>query len=143
MIFPPHVSIIFGFRMSNNVRKCKFYLRTADRTYSPLIPIFPLVRKSACICMVWIHSGNTQYKSQIDLWFPIEQNIHIFRQNKHKCLQGTNLELVLIQHVTQCTCQQGFKGLTIGFGLWPPPGLGGFHSRGLHIRESEGLGSMV
>ena len=26
----------FGFRMSNNVRKCKFHLRTADRTNSPL-----------------------------------------------------------------------------------------------------------
>ena len=27
--------IIFGFRMSNNVRKCKFYLWTADCTNSP------------------------------------------------------------------------------------------------------------
>ena len=26
--------------MSNNVRKCKFYLQTADRTNSPLIPNF-------------------------------------------------------------------------------------------------------
>ena len=33
--------MIFGFRMSNNVRKCKFYLRTADRTNSPLIPKIP------------------------------------------------------------------------------------------------------
>ena len=32
--------MIFGFRMSNNVGKCKFYLRTADRTNSLLIPIF-------------------------------------------------------------------------------------------------------
>ena len=43
MLFPPHVSIIFGFRMSNNVRKCKFFLRTADRSNSPLIPFLNYV----------------------------------------------------------------------------------------------------
>ena len=30
--------------MSNNVRKCKFYLRTADHTNSPLIPKLGRVR---------------------------------------------------------------------------------------------------
>ena len=34
------MSIIFGFRMSNNVRKCKFYLWTSDHTKSPLLPQF-------------------------------------------------------------------------------------------------------
>ena len=59
MIFPPHVSIIFWFRMSNNVRKCKFYLGTADRTNSPLIPIFLV------FSFVWTRTTFSKFTSTI------------------------------------------------------------------------------
>ena len=40
-LFQAHVSTIFGFRMSNNVRKCKFYLWKVNLTRCKHLPIFP------------------------------------------------------------------------------------------------------
>ena len=48
MIFQPHVSNIFGFRMSNNVRKCKFYLLKVNRIRCKLKHLSIIFMKLKC-----------------------------------------------------------------------------------------------